>query len=232
VTRALASPVKSMLCGSTRCTRWRTLRDCWCGGEGLREARGEGHAKFSEILESRARCCFGRHDEPGGRKRRLIDAQPDFQCLAPVSPLSDRQQKSVVDAVAKHLLTSHGLRSLAPSEPAYKGELCGRSAGARFRLSSRNGMGLAVGRFPTGTTICDKDRAQPRASSSPWAKPFIPPAGHDCGNLWRRFAFPAAWMHRASPERRRTLPRLADPQRRLRVTKLRLDFSQTSIPFS
>ena len=43
----------------------------------------------------------------------------------PVSPLGTRQQKAVVDTVAQNLLTSFGLRSLAPSEPGYKGQFTG-----------------------------------------------------------------------------------------------------------
>jgi glycogen debranching enzyme len=42
-----------------------------------------------------------------------------------VSPLSSEQQKSVVDACARHLLTSYGLRSLAPFESGYIGHYGG-----------------------------------------------------------------------------------------------------------
>ncbi|HEV56447.1 MAG TPA: glycogen debranching protein, partial [Phycisphaerales bacterium] len=37
------------------------------------------------------------------------------------SPLTRAQQRAVVDVCARHLLTSHGLRSLAPGDPAYVG---------------------------------------------------------------------------------------------------------------
>lgn len=37
------------------------------------------------------------------------------------SPLNFKQQKAIVDVCAQHLLTSHGLRSLAPDDPAYVG---------------------------------------------------------------------------------------------------------------
>jgi glycogen debranching enzyme len=43
----------------------------------------------------------------------------------PVSPLSFEQQKAVVDTCARHLLTSFGLRSLAPGEPGYVGRYAG-----------------------------------------------------------------------------------------------------------
>lgn len=42
----------------------------------------------------------------------------------PDSPLSSERQRQVVDTCARHLLTSFGLRSLAPSHPQYQGR-CG-----------------------------------------------------------------------------------------------------------
>jgi len=39
--------------------------------------------------------------------------------------LSKEQQKSVVDICGERLLTSHGLRSLAPGEPSYQGRYGG-----------------------------------------------------------------------------------------------------------
>lgn len=43
----------------------------------------------------------------------------------PNCPLDGMQQKAVVDATARHLLTSFGLRSLARSDPAYQGHYGG-----------------------------------------------------------------------------------------------------------
>ena len=42
-----------------------------------------------------------------------------FAVALPHSPLDPSQQKAVVDVCARELLTSHGLRSLAPGEPGY-----------------------------------------------------------------------------------------------------------------
>lgn len=41
------------------------------------------------------------------------------------SPLHKNQQRAVVECVRRHLLTDFGLRSLAPSDPAYKGQCVG-----------------------------------------------------------------------------------------------------------
>jgi len=43
----------------------------------------------------------------------------------PESPLTTEQQRAVVDACARHLLTSHGLRSLAPGYANYQGRYAG-----------------------------------------------------------------------------------------------------------
>ncbi len=44
-----------------------------------------------------------------------------FAISLPHSPLTSEQQRSVVDACARHLLTAHGLRSLSPDDKAYIG---------------------------------------------------------------------------------------------------------------
>ena len=68
-------------------------------------------------------------DVPGASKNGAKDSalRPN-QILAvslPASPLRQEQQKSVVDNCAERLLTSHGLRSLAPGEPSYQGHYGG-----------------------------------------------------------------------------------------------------------
>jgi predicted glycogen debranching enzyme len=58
-------------------------------------------------------------DGPGGDDRSLRPNQI-FAVSLPESPLPAERQRAVVDACARHLLTSHGLRSLAPGDPAYR----------------------------------------------------------------------------------------------------------------
>ena len=43
----------------------------------------------------------------------------------PESPIIEAQRKCVVDACARHLLTPHGLRSLAPGDPRFRGAYSG-----------------------------------------------------------------------------------------------------------
>jgi len=66
-------------------------------------------------------------DAPGVGNDPSLRPNQIFAVSLPFSPLGERQQRSVVDAVAQHLLTSHGLRSLAASEPGYKGKYGGGS---------------------------------------------------------------------------------------------------------
>ena len=58
-------------------------------------------------------------DDPALRPNQLLAVS------LPHSPLDVRQQRAVVDVCARHLLTSHGLRSLAAEDPGYMGHYGG-----------------------------------------------------------------------------------------------------------
>ncbi|MGE0367595.1 MAG: amylo-alpha-1,6-glucosidase [Candidatus Dadabacteria bacterium] len=64
--------------------------------------------------------CFDVLDSPNGNDPALRPNQI-FAVSLPASPLDPDRQKKVVDACAGKLLTSHGLRSLSPEGPGYKG---------------------------------------------------------------------------------------------------------------
>lgn len=84
---------------------------------------------FQKFWNAERNCCFDVIDIPVASKTVAKDAalRPNqiFAVSLPVSPLSKDQQKSVVDLCAQHLLTCHGLHSLAPSEPNYQGHYGG-----------------------------------------------------------------------------------------------------------
>ncbi|MER3544984.1 MAG: glycogen debranching protein [Chloroflexota bacterium] len=63
-------------------------------------------------------------DGPGGADAALRPNQLLAVCL-PYSPLDGVRAQAVVDVCARHLLTSYGLRSLAPGHPAYQGRYLG-----------------------------------------------------------------------------------------------------------
>jgi len=80
-----------------------------------RTARG-----FARFWNDDAGCCYDVLDGPAGHEAAVRPNQL-FAVSLPASPLPPDQQRRVVDVCARQLLTSFGLRSLAPSDPAYRG---------------------------------------------------------------------------------------------------------------
>ena len=68
--------------------------------------------------------CYDVLDGPDGHDGSLRPNQL-FPISLPHSPLPFAQQRSVVDACARHLLTAHGLRSLSPDDKTYVGHYGG-----------------------------------------------------------------------------------------------------------
>ncbi|MGH9777534.1 MAG: amylo-alpha-1,6-glucosidase, partial [Candidatus Acidiferrales bacterium] len=79
---------------------------------------------FQKFWNAEARYCFDVIDGPDGHEATL---RPNalFAVSLPESPLAAEQQRAVVDVCARRLLTSYGLRSLAPDDPAYIGHYGG-----------------------------------------------------------------------------------------------------------
>jgi predicted glycogen debranching enzyme len=80
---------------------------------------------FQKFWNVDRNCCFDVIDSPGIGNDASLRPNQIFAVSLPASPLSAEQQKAVVDVCAGHLLTSHGLRSLAPGEPGYTGHYGG-----------------------------------------------------------------------------------------------------------
>lgn len=83
------------------------------------------------------------------------------------SPLNQEQAQAVVEACARHLLTSHGLRSLAPFEPGYEGHYGG---GRRERDGSYHQgtvWGWLIGPFVLAHLRVYRDPAAARAYLAP-----------------------------------------------------------------
>jgi predicted glycogen debranching enzyme len=108
---------------------WINALSTMLGFAGLLGRPGEGYAKlgekaaryFQKFWNPARNCCFDVIATPGGGQDATLRPNQIFAVSLPVSPLSAKQQQSVVDAVAGHLLTSHGLRSLGPLETGYQG---------------------------------------------------------------------------------------------------------------
>ncbi|HEV8642499.1 MAG TPA: amylo-alpha-1,6-glucosidase [Methylomirabilota bacterium] len=81
-------------------------------------------AGFDRFWNEAGGYCYDVIDGPHGPEDRLRPNQI-FAVSLPESPLSPDRRRKVVDACARHLLTSYGLRSLAPGAPEYRGRYAG-----------------------------------------------------------------------------------------------------------
>jgi len=84
----------------------------------------ESFARFWNAAEG---CCFDVLDGPSGNEAAVRPNQI-FAVSLPQSPLAAAQQAAVVEVCGRRLLTSFGLRSLAPGESAYAGRYEGGPA--------------------------------------------------------------------------------------------------------
>ncbi len=82
---------------------------------------------FAKFWNESAGFCYDVIDAPGIGNDASLRPNQIFAVSLPQSPLNPAQQKSVVDICARRLLTSHGLRSLAQSDPAYQGHYGGNN---------------------------------------------------------------------------------------------------------
>ncbi len=99
----------------------RRVRASAAPWDALAERTKSGFARF---WSDAAGYCYDVLDSPDGHD----DALRPNQILAVSlfeSPLDRERQKKVVDACARHLVTSFGLRSLSPEHPAYQGHYGG-----------------------------------------------------------------------------------------------------------
>jgi predicted glycogen debranching enzyme len=134
---------------------------------------GESATEYQALAE-RVLASFGRFwngdlgyccdviDGPAGDDASLRPNQL-FAVSLHHSPLEDARQRAVVDVCARHLLTSHGLRSLAPDDPAFEGHY----GGSRRRRDGAYHQGTVwawlIGPFASAHLRVYGDRAQARS---------------------------------------------------------------------
>jgi glycogen debranching enzyme len=100
-------------------------RTSWMSPQTMYEASGrQGAGQFGRFWNDALGYCYDVVDGPDGDDASLRPNQLLAVSLHH-SPLGQAQQRAVVDVCARHLLTSHGLRSLAPGDPAYVGHYGG-----------------------------------------------------------------------------------------------------------
>jgi predicted glycogen debranching enzyme len=93
--------------------------------EGYEELVEKATRNFQKFWNVERGCCYDVIDTPSGERDGRLRPNQIFAVSLAVSPLAPSQQKSLVDCVAQQLLTSHGLRSLGPNDPGYKGRIGG-----------------------------------------------------------------------------------------------------------
>jgi predicted glycogen debranching enzyme len=94
-------------------------------GDAYEKLAAKAKNNFQKFWNADRNCCFDVIDSPGIGNDASLRPNQIFAASLPVCPLSPERQKAVVDVCARRLLTSHGLRSLAPGEPGYIGHYGG-----------------------------------------------------------------------------------------------------------
>jgi predicted glycogen debranching enzyme len=110
--------------------------------------------------------CFDVIEGPDGDDAALRPNQI-FAVSLPESPLAPEQQRGVVDACARHLLTSYGLRSLAPDHPAYRASCTGPALARDGAYHQGTVWGWLLGPFALAQARVDGDRAAALALLEP-----------------------------------------------------------------
>ena len=103
-------------------------------------------ARFSRFWNESEGFCYDLLDSPDGHDSALRPNQI-FAVSLPESPLTTAQQKSVVDACSRSLLTSYGLRSLSPAHEHYQGGYGGSQLQRDGSYHQGTAWGWLIGAF-------------------------------------------------------------------------------------
>ena len=123
---------------------------------------------FARFWYERGGYCYDVLEGPDGDDPALRPNQILAVSL-PESALSPTQQRSVVDVCARHLLTSYGLRSLAPGDRAYRGRCAGDQYARDGAYHPGTVWGWLLGPFALAHARAHGDRAAARGFLEPMA---------------------------------------------------------------
>lgn len=123
---------------------------------------------FARFWNESAGYCYDVLDGPAGDDSALRPNQL-FAVALPESPLTPAQQRSVVEACGRHLLTSYGLRSLAPAHPQYQGEYRGDQRQRDGAYHQGTVWGWLIGPFVLAHLRVFRDPALARSLLEPMA---------------------------------------------------------------
>ena len=124
---------------------------------------------FARFWNEATQCCFDVLDGPHGNDASIRPNQI-FAVSLPESGLSCEQQEAVVDCCARHLLTSHGLRSLSPDDPQYRGQYGGSPVERDGAYHQGTVWAWLLGPFALAHLRVYKDPAQAAGFLEPMAK--------------------------------------------------------------
>jgi predicted glycogen debranching enzyme len=133
-------------------------------------------AKFSRFWNADTGYCYDVLDSPDGDDISLRPNQifavslPGIGTKGYAPLLTPTQQRGVVDTCGRFLLTSHGLRSLAPSHPQYQGHYGGNQLQRDGAYHQGTTWGWLLGAFVLAHLQVYGDRSQ--------ARQFLEPIGH------------------------------------------------------
>lgn len=131
--------------------------------EAAAERVAAGFARFwSDALGH----CYDVIDTPHGHDPTLRPNQIIAAAL-PHSPLDAARRRAVVDVCARHLLTSHGLRSLDPRHPDYRGRYAGDVLARDGAYHQGTVWAWLIGPFALAHLRTYGDRAATRALLTP-----------------------------------------------------------------
>ena len=130
-------------------------------------------AGFARFWNEAAGHCFDVIDGPEGADASLRPNQI-FTVALPTSPLDRARQRKVVDACARHLLVSYGLRSLAPDDPRYQGRYAGDQSARDGAYHQGTAWAWLLGPFALAHFTVYRDAAAARA--------FLAPLAHHLGD--------------------------------------------------
>jgi len=127
-------------------------------GEGYEILAAKATKSFQRFWNAERGCCYDVIDASGMGNDGALRPNQIFAVLLLGNLLTQEQQKSVVDVCARQLLTSHGLRSLAPGEPGYAGRYGGSPRDRDAAYHQGTVWGWLLGPFALAHFRVYKDR--------------------------------------------------------------------------
>jgi predicted glycogen debranching enzyme len=127
-------------------------------GEGYEILAAKATKSFQKFWNAERGCCYDVIGVPGMGNDGALRPNQIFAVSLLGNLLTQEQQKSVVDVCARQLLTSHGLRSLAPGEPGYAGHYGGSPSDRDAAYHQGTAWGWLLGPFALAHFRVYKDR--------------------------------------------------------------------------